>query len=194
VPSGLPSFDPKRVKGFDYDPAKARRLLAEAGFPDGRGLPVIKLYSTEQYADLTNYIASQLQEVGIHVQVEIQQIGLLREMAAKSEAAFFRANWMADYPDAESFLTCFYGGNPAPPNYTRFQDPYFDKLYEKALAENDDSSRYRLYQQMDSIVMEQAPVVPLYYDQSVRFLHPWVKGLNGNGLNLLELRKVTVRR
>ena len=192
VPEGLPSFDAAKVKGYRYDPAHARQLLAEAGFPNGKGLPVIRLYSSEQYADLTNYIAGQLQETGIPVQVEIQQISMLREMAAKSQAAFFRANWIADYPDAESFLTCFYGKNPAPPNYTRFSDPQFDRLYEQALAAEQDSVRYHLYREMDRIILREAPIVPLYYDQSIRFLHLWVKGLKNNGLNMLELRHARI--
>lgn len=192
VPAGLPSFNPARVKGYTYDPAKARQLLAEAGFPEGKGLPRITLYGVEQYLDICNFIARQLQEIGITVDVNVQQIGMLREMAAKSQAPFFRANWIADYPDAESFLACFYGPNPAPPNYSRFSDPLFDKWYEKALAENNDSLRYDLYQRMDSLVLSQAPVVPLYYDESVIFLHPWVKGYVNNSLNLLDLRHVRI--
>jgi peptide/nickel transport system substrate-binding protein len=192
VPAGLPAFDSTRVRGYRYDPEKARRLLKEAGFPEGRGLPAVTLSSTEQYADIANFVASQLQEIGIHVNVNIEQIGMLREMAAKSRAPFFRADWMADYPDAESFLTCFYGKNPAPPNYSRFSNPLFDHLYEKALAENRDSARYRLYQRMDSIVVANAPVVPVYYDESVVFLHPWVKGFVNNSMALLDLRRVRI--
>jgi peptide/nickel transport system substrate-binding protein len=192
VPAGLPAFDSTRVRGYRYDPEKARQLLKEAGFPEGRGLPAVTLYSTEQYADIANFVASQLQEIGIHVNVNIEQIGMLREMAAKSRAPFFRADWMADYPDAESFLACFYGKNPAPPNYSRFSDPLFDRLYRQALAENRDSVRYRLYQRMDSIVVANAPVVPVYYDESVVFLHPWVKGFVNNSMALLDLRRVRI--
>jgi peptide/nickel transport system substrate-binding protein len=192
IPAGLPAYDTARVRGYSYDPGKARQLLAEAGFPGGKGLPPVTLYSTEQYADITNFVANQLQEIGIRAQVNIQQIGMLRELAAKSKAPFFRADWMADYPDAESFLACFYSKNPAPPNYSRFSNPLFDRLYEKSLGENVDSIRQRLYQRMDSIVVANAPVVPLYYDESVVFLHPWVKGFVNNSMSLLELRQVSI--
>ena len=192
VPSGLPSFDTARVHGYRYDPQKARRLLTEAGFDKGHFPPAITLFSTEQYADITNFIANQLAEIGIQVKVNIQQIAMLREMAAKSQVPFFRADWMADYPDGESFLACFYSRNPAPPNYTRFSNPLFDRLYEKALAEQDDSIRYGLYHRMDSIVLSEAPVVPVYYDESVMFVHPWVTGLVNNSLALLELRRVKI--
>lgn len=194
VPEGLPSFDSSKVHGYYYDPRKARQLLAKAGFPDGKGLPPVTLYSTEEYADITNLVAGQLREIGIVAHVNIQQIGMLREMAAKGKAPFFRADWIADYPDAESFLACFYSKNPAPPNYTRFSNPVFDRLYEKAIAETNDSVRFTLYHQMDSIVLANAPVVPLYYDESVMFIHPWVKGLVNNSLSLLELRRVKIEK
>lgn len=192
VPAGLPSYDTSKVHGYRYDPEKARQLLAEAGFPQGKGLPPVTLFSTEQYADITNFVANQLEEIGIKANVNIQQIGMLREMAAKSQASFFRADWMADYPDGESFLTCFYGKNPAPPNYSRFSNPLFDRLYEKALAENNDSLRYMLYHRMDSVMIANAPVVPLYYDEVVVFLHPDVRDFVINSMGLLELRRVKI--
>lgn len=190
VPAGLPSFDTAKVKGYTYDPGKARQLLAEAGFPGGKGLPVIKLLSIPIYADMADYVANQLQEIGIRIQVEVVQKSLLLEQTAKSQALFFRGSWIADYPDAESYLAMFYSRNPAPPNYTRYANPAFDKLYEQALEENNDSLRYELYQQMDRQIIADAPVVPLFYDQVVRLVQPHVSGLYNNGMNLLELRYV----
>ncbi|PSL43432.1 peptide/nickel transport system substrate-binding protein [Chitinophaga niastensis] len=190
VPAGLPSFDAAKVKGYPYDPAMARQLLREAGYPEGNGLPVIKLLSIPIYADLANYVANQLQEVGIHIQVEVVQKSLLLEQTSKSQALFFRGSWIADYPDAESYLAMFYSKNPAPPNYTRYANKAFDVLYEKALEENNDSTRYELYQQMDRMVIADAPVVPLFYDEVIRLVQPNVAGLFGNGMNLLELRRV----
>jgi peptide/nickel transport system substrate-binding protein len=190
VPAGLPSFDPQKVKGYAYSPATARTLLEEAGFPGGKGLPVIRLLSIPAYADLANYVANQLQEIGIRVQVEVVQKGVLLEQTSRSLALFFRASWIADYPDAESYLTVFYGNNPAPPNYTRYRNPAFDKLYERALKENNDSIRYTLYREMDRMVTEDAAVVPLFYDEVIRLVQPNVQGLYNNGMNLLELRWV----
>lgn len=194
VPSGLPSYDTAKVHGYDYDPEKARRLLAQAGFPPEQPIPAVTLYSSGQYADITDFVASQLREIGIRANVNIQQVAMLREMAAKSQAPFFRADWIADYPDGESFLACFYSKNPAPPNYSRFSSPLFDRLYEKALAETNDSIRYDLYHRMDNIILQQAPVVPLYYDESVMFIHPWVKNLVNNSMALLELRRVKIEK
>lgn len=192
VPAGLPSFDTAAVKGYYYDPARSRKLLAEAGYPNGKGMPVITLVSIPLYADLADYAARQLQELGVKVQVEVMQRGPLIDLVAKSAVPFFRASWIADYPDAESFLAMFYSKNPAPPNYTRYSNPAYDKLYERALQENDDSVRYKLYQDMDRMIVADAPVVPVFYDMVMRFRQPNVLGLSSDGLNTLELRRVRI--
>ncbi len=194
VPMGLPSFDTSLVKGYHYDPLKSRQLLSEAGFPDGKGLPAIKLLTIAIYSDMANFIAKQLEESGIPVRVEVVQKSLLLTMTAGSTAAFFRGSWIADYPDAENYLSVFYSRNPAPPNYTRYKNPAFDALFEKALTETNDSLRYILYQQADQLLMEDAPVVPLWYDMAVRLTQTNVTGFEPNALNLLELRHTRLSR
>ena len=193
VPAGLPSFDSTRVHGYPYDPERARALLASAGYPDGKGVGVIKLLTVPNYGDFANFIARELEDIGLHVQVEVVQKSLLLEETAQSEALFFRGSWIADYPDAENYLSVFYSHNPAPPNYTRYNDPEFDRLYEQALRESNDSVRYSLYRQMDQRVMDASPVIPLWYDEVVHLINPRVTGLAPNGLNLLELRRVDIR-
>jgi peptide/nickel transport system substrate-binding protein len=84
----------------------------------------------------------------------------------------------------------FYSRNPAPPNYTRFSDPVFDRLYEQALLENNDSIRYTLYRRMDQRIIDASPIVPLWYDEVVHLINPRVQGFDPNALNLLELRRV----
>lgn len=192
VPAGLPSFDSTLVHGYHYDPEKARTLLAAAGYPNGRGLQPIKLLTIPIYADFATFIARQLQDIGLHVDVEVVQKSLLLEETAQSKALFFRGSWLADYPDAENYLSVFYSLNPAPPNYTRYDDPGFDRLYERALQENNDSVRYRLYREMDQRVIDAAPVVPLWYDEVVHLINPRVRGLEANAFNLLELRRVDI--
>jgi len=194
VPAGLPSFDTAAVRGYHYDPAHARELLAEAGYPGGRGLPPVKLLTISIYADFASFIARELQDLGLTVQVETVQKSLLLEQTAKSQAMFFRASWIADYPDAENFLSVFYSGNPAPPNYTRYRNPAFDRLYEQSLRETSDSLKTKLYQQMDRLVIGDAPVVPLWYEQVIHLVDPRVKGFDPNALNLLELRHTRIEK
>ena len=190
VPAGLPSFDSVQVRGYRFDPAKARQLLEEAGFPGGIGLPEIKLLTVPIYSELASYIVREWQELGIPVKVEVVQKSFLLEQTAQSQALFFRGSWIADYPDAENYLSVFYGKNPAPPNYTRYNNPAFDRLYEKALTETNNSLRFELYRQMDRMILEDAPVVPLWYDEVIHLVQPFVKNFQPNSLNLLELRRV----
>jgi peptide/nickel transport system substrate-binding protein len=190
VPAGLPSFDSTKVHGYRYDPGRARALLAQAGYGDGKGVPPIKLMTIPNYADFASFIARQLEDVGFHVQIEVVQKSLLLEETAQSRALFFRGSWLADYPDAENYLSVFYSKNPSPPNYTRFSDAVFDRLYERSLEEENDSVRYGLYREMDQRVMDASPVAPLWYDEVVHLINPKVVGLDANALNLLELRRV----
>lgn len=193
VPQGLPSFDATLVKGYEYNPAKAKVLLAEAGFKDGMEMPSIKLLTIPIYSNLASYVANELKQAGINVQVEAVQKSLLLEQTSKSQALFFRGSWIADYPDAENYLSVFYSKNPAPPNYTRYSNSKFDALYEQALTEETDAIRYSLYQQMDKLIVEDAPVVPLWYDMALHLVHTNISGFYPNGLNMLELRRARKR-
>ncbi|HVZ95833.1 MAG TPA: ABC transporter substrate-binding protein, partial [Chitinophagaceae bacterium] len=194
IPEGLPSFDSSSVTGYRYDPAKALELLREAGYPNGAGLPTFTLLTIPNYAGYATYIAGELKQIGINVQVETVQKSLLLEETAKSDALFFRGSWIADYPDAENYLSVFYSKNPAPPNYTRYRNPAFDKLYEESLRETNDSMRMHLNREADQLMIHDAPVVPLWYDMAVHFVQPWVKNFKANGLNLLELRKTRIEK
>jgi oligopeptide transport system substrate-binding protein len=89
-------------------------------------------------------------------------------------------------------MAMFYSKNPAPPNYTRYHNPAFDELYEKALQENNDSLRYSLYRQMDQLVINDAPVIPIWYDMAIHLIQPNIENFYPNGLNLLELRRAKI--
>jgi oligopeptide transport system substrate-binding protein len=192
VPPGLPSFDEKKVKGYDYNPDKVKELLFIAGYPEGKKLPVITLYTAEQYLDIAEYIQSQLAELGIQMKIEVQKASVLYQAIASTKVNFFRKSWIADYPDAENFLSLFYSKNwsPAGFNYTHYYNPQFDILYEKSQSELNDSLRYDYYQQMDRMLIDDAPVVPLYYDQVVRLVQNNIQGLTSNSMNMLSLKKV----
>ena len=155
-------------------------------------MPEITLFTTKQYLDICEFIQSQLNEIGLKVNIQVEQAAILFEAVASSEALFFRKSWIGDYPDAENFLSLFYSSNFSPEgfNYSHYNNPQFDILYQKAIKEQDDSLRFDYYQQMDRMIIEDAPIIPLYYDQVVRLIHSDVEGLNSNPMNMLDLRRV----
>ncbi|MCF8464210.1 MAG: ABC transporter substrate-binding protein [Flavobacteriales bacterium] len=191
LPTGLPGEE-LRAKGYEYNPEKSKQLLLEAGYPNGVGLSEIPLYTTSQYLDLCEYMQHQLQEVGIKLRIEVNPGATHGALVANSQVAFFRKSWIADYADAENYLSLFYSKNLTPngPNYTLFSNVEFDQLYEASLSTTTDSLRYLYYAQMDSIIVEEAPVVVLYYDQVLRFIHKDVSGLSSNSMNGLSLKSV----
>lgn len=192
IPKGLPSFNARADYGYSYNPSKADSLLALAGYPGGKGLPELKLQTNASYLDLCEYLQGELSKLGVKLKVELSPPSTLRQAIATGKSPFFRASWIADYPDAENYLSLFYSKNKAPegPNYSHFESPLFDQWYELASKETDGSKRLSYYRQMDSLIMEEAPVVPLYYDQVLRFYPKGISGLEGNALNLLDLRRV----
>lgn len=192
VPQGLPSFDSSKVKGYDYNPGKASQLLLQAGFPNGKNLPLITLSATAQYQDLCEYIQAQLAETGIRIKLEINQPATHREMMARQKLAFFRGSWIADYPDAENYLALFYSKNfaPAGPNYTHYANPEFDRLYEHAMTLYNDTLRFEVYRQMENMLLDDPPFVVLYYDKTFRMFQNDITGLITNPMNLLVLKTV----
>ncbi len=190
IPPGIPSFDSVNIKGYNYNPTKAKLLLREAGYQEGNEIEPVTLYTTAAYVDLCKYIQHQLTDIGLTINIEITPPATLRQRIAKSDLPFFRASWIADYPDAENYLSLFYTPNhcPAGPNYTHFSLDEFDKLYNKAKTELNDSLRYKYYKIMDKLILDEAPVVVLYYDEVLRFTRKNIQNLGNNPMNLLTLK------
>ena len=192
IPPGLPGATERPI--YEYDPERARELLMEAGYPGGKGLGKLKLATTSNYLDLCKYIQQQLGLLGLEIEVDVNPPGALREQIAQGKVEWFRGSWVADYPDAENYLSLFFSGNAAPagPNYTRFKDNGVDRLYQEARGCREAGERSRLYRAIDSLVMREAPVVVLYYDQILHFTHKNVSGLRSDAMNTLDLRRVKV--
>lgn len=190
IPYGMPGHDSTHSHGYSYQPEKARALLAETGLT----APQITITTTADYVDLIKYIQAQLGEIGFDVRIDVSPAAAMREMRARGKLPVFRASWVADYPDAENYLSLFYSPNftPVGPNYTHYHHEQFDALYEKALVESDSEKRFAYYRQMDSLMMQDAPVVVLFYDEVLRFVNKRVGGLGSNPVNLLDLRRVKI--
>ena len=148
--------------------------------------------TTPQYLDICEYLQSELSQFGIPIRIEVNQAATNNQLVANSKVQFFRKSWVADYPDAENYLSLFKSNNfaPAGPNYTHYSNPQYDRWYSEAMLASSDSLRYRIYQQMDSTIIADAPIVPLFYDEVVRFYQTDIQGLGINAMNLLQLKNV----
>lgn len=192
IPNGLPSFDAKIVKGYTYNPEKVRQLLIEAGYPEGKGLPEITLHTTDNYLEQTEFIQAQLAENNIHVKINVDKPSVLRQAVASCEYNLFKKSWVGDYADEENFMSLFYSKNFAPvgSNYTHYKNPDFDVLFEKVIKEQNREVKNVLYQRMDQMLIDDAPIVPLYYDQVIRLVGKNISRLSTNPMNLLNLKLV----
>lgn len=190
IPKGLPAFC--NLKGYTYQPELAKKLVAEFKAQTGIENPTITISTNNQYIDLCEYIQRELQNIGLTVIIDVLPPSTLKQSKATGKLSIFRASWVADYPDAENYLALFYSKNFAPdgPNYTHYNNVEFDKLYKKAMQTTTVKNRINLYEKMDSLIVADAPVVPLYYDEVVRFVAKNVIGLTANPINLLNLKTV----
>ena len=191
IPKGLPGYDDSI--GFSYQPEKAKQLINAFKSETGITNPEVTLTTTSNYLSFCEFIQRELQKIGLQVNVDVIPASSLKDAKATGQLDFFRASWVADYPDAENYLSLYYSKNFAPngPNYTHYASDEFDALYEASYLETDPNVRAELYTEMDSLVMSTAPIVPLFYDEVVRFTRKEVNGLGINATNLLELKAVS---
>ena len=173
--------------------AKAEFALSE--YSKMKVKPVITLSTTADYLDMMVYLQEAWSRIGINIKVDIQTGGMLRQLRNEGKLMLFRGSWIADYPDAENYLACFYQKflSPNGPNYTHFVDADFDALYE-AIESGGSEDRLDDIFRANLRLMSQVPVIPLYYDKSIRLMHPWVKGLGNDVTNRLPLKRVKIEK
>ncbi|HVK38938.1 MAG TPA: ABC transporter substrate-binding protein [Candidatus Kapabacteria bacterium] len=193
IPPGTPGFS--NVAGFRFDRELARRLLDSAGYPGGKGLPplVLQMGHSERSASVAEALQDQLATVGITLELRQVNSPQHREMYLAGKLPFFRANWMADYPDAENFLSLFYSeyAPPAGNNTTGFRNARFDSLYRAALGPSMTiEQRSALYNEAERIILDQSPWVILYYSVIQRLTQPWISGYAVDPLDRLDLTRV----
>ena len=190
VPPSMPGASEYTAPNFDLD--KAKNLLTEAGYKGGVGFPEITLGTTSDYLDLCAAIQSNWQKLGVNLQVDVATSSVHRERVATSKIELFQKSWLADYADGENFLGLFKKSNFAPggPNYTHFQSDEFERFYTESMVEDEDSTRFTRYSQMDSIIYSEMPLIPLFHDQVTHFVSVDVKDWVVSPVNRLDLRRV----
>lgn len=190
IPKGLPGFN--ESIGFTYQPETSKQLIEQFKAETGIKNPEITITTTSNYLSFCEFIQRELQKSGLIVHIDVIPAATLKDVKANGKLDLFRASWVADYPDAENYLSLYYSKNFAPngPNYTHFKNEQFDLWYEQAFTETNTLKRENLYTKMDSLVMSKTPIVPLFYDEVVRFTRKNVEGLGINPINLLDLKYV----
>lgn len=191
-------YDYKAVGPFPYLPDSARKLLAAAGYADGKGLPDFNLEINDGGSDRNMRVATEVsnmlkQNLGINLNISIVPWATHIENVQTGKSDFFRYAWVADYPDPESFLTLFYGKH-VPENFTdrsyinlaHFKKPAYDSIFEQALAELDNQKRYKLFSSAEKILMSEAAIIPLFYDENSGLVQKNLKNVSVNPLNYLD--------
>lgn len=179
LPPGIPGYNPN-LKGYPYNLDLARKLLAEAGYPNGRGLGKIELwYNTEVgHGRICIEVQNQLKRLGIDVRLKNFDWGSYLEACKSGEPVFMRAAWLADVPDPENFLhVLLHSEKIGTDNYSRYSNKQFDELVEKARSEPDPQKRIALYQEAEEIAVADATWLFIYHYRDVLLCKPHVKGL-----------------
>jgi len=193
IPPGIPGYS--GVEGYRFDREMARKLLDSAGYPGGKGAPELSLQisESERVIAVAQAIQEQLNAVGIRLKINRVSPAQHRSMAADGKLPFWRANWMADYPDAENFLALFYSkyASPSGSNTTRFANATVDSLYRAALAPGlTTEQRSLIYGAAERIVLDQAPWIFIYHSSIQRLTQPGIEGYSVDPLDRLVLTNV----
>lgn len=178
-PPSLPGFDPT-IEGYTYNPEKARQLLAEAGYPGGKGLPSITYWHnapSKTHSAIAQYIQANLRDIGVNVDINTMDWAAYLQFCQEGKPQMFRMGWVADYADPDDFLWVnFHSANIGPRgNYSRYSNPRVDALLSLAQEITDWDQRVKLYSEAERILIEDAPVIFVYWYVATGMLQPYVK-------------------
>lgn len=201
VAPGLEGYPYEVVPGVPFAPDSARALLKEAGYPEGHGFPPLQLQVNADgfgYVRVAEAVQAMLErELHVPVSVSVLPADKHYERVEMVKARFWREGWTADHPDPENFLALLYGKNavldttlPASINNTRFHYGPFDELFAAAVRNTDKAARLKGLAEAERVAMEQMPMAPLYHEQTVFLIHPWVMDLHINAIEFLDLSAV----
>jgi oligopeptide transport system substrate-binding protein len=202
LPPSLPGYA-AGVKRLALDRDLAKRLLAEAGFTGGRGLPVVAFNFNTADANqrIAEVLQSQLKEIGMTVELRRLDWAAHIKLVDDGNVSFFRQGWIADYPDPENFLTVlFHSRNVgAAGNTSRYRNPRLDRLFDEADTLAQPAARYARYAEAEQTILDEAVWISLYHYTSRALIKPSVKGLERTALSsapefLSPLRKVWLEK
>jgi oligopeptide transport system substrate-binding protein len=190
TPPGTLGYQPPKT--FDYDVAGARKLLAEAGYPDGEGWPGIEIkYNTSENHRKIAVAVQQMWKEALNIDVTIsnEEWKVYLDSVTQMNFQISRRGWIGDYVDPNNFLDLFLtgGGN----NNTGFADPRYDKMIQElAPAAKTREERFAVFHEAETLLMEQMPIVPIYTYTSKHLIHSSVKGMPSNLMDSMNLKYV----
>ena len=191
ITPGIPGYNPA-VKKIAYDPERAKRLLADAGYPGGRGLPPLKIANLAPFRNEIAYYADQWKQVlGVTVDLDIMERATFLRSLNAGETPFFSWGWTADYPDALYYLSGVWHSK-SPFNRARYSNPAYDALIDRAQVTADDQARYKLYHEAEALLLDDWGTCGLFVRTSVAVVKPNVKGVKLAPMRMLPYDKVTV--
>ncbi|HVJ64454.1 MAG TPA: ABC transporter substrate-binding protein [Bdellovibrionota bacterium] len=177
IPPGIAGYDSAFVNPYaKHDIEQAKKLLAEAGFPGGKGVPELA-YEIGEGAD-SRQMAEKLQaewaQIGVKIRVNINRFAELVEKLNNKKAQVWGIAWIGDYPDAENFLQLLYGPNKSPsPNAANYDNPEYNKLFAQMRGMEDSPERRKVIRQMQEIFVRDMPWIVGAHRITINLVQPW---------------------